>query len=859
MFIFPGYASIDATADLSSLLRDMGAIEESGAWKYRISAQNKDVEIRIGNSIEEMNQALMTEDAHVLYFGHSNYGLGALFATPSEFSSQVVDDILFIDDDRIFNYSSEWVHVNIRGMRTGQAYPFWWPIFKDGSSGIMPYDFGDPLGDPVFNYYVTYQVPGDPTHYKIENVRNGAIERFPDWGGPAWYSPNGSKPNSSNPEDQQYFITNPEPWEPSVEVIGGWQESQTFPGYYLENYIYAPAGRGDVQVRWMFDIPAAGYYKVQAWWSSSTGRSTNAPYTIYHSNPSTLADNNTTIRVNQRLNGARWNELGEFFFDVGEYFVMLTDDTTTGTVVGDAIRVEHVDNPSEVLSADFNARVRSGVAPLEVTFESTVIGQVSGLHWDFGDGATNNTRDYISHVYDQPGIYSVSFTVSGPLGTDRVTKAGYIVVAAGSEPEPILRAEFSARSSREGVAPFEASFRDRSSGNIISWLWDFGDGHSSEEQNPVHLYEADGIYTVKLTVTDANGSATSTETKPEFIRVNIYDKTVDNVDYPKTHYRSKTLLFVNNLDIDPADLKYSRLLYVGCDSGHYFTDTFKRGKMFYALNTSSTGDLPILVYLRSYLEGKTDHEIWQDLQNLDPIFDYFDFDRPPTAQPVNVILSSSEPRAFAVEPMQADVNYTLDEEKEKTIQDLGDLSISMAFDRLGSVDILSDEKFLDKAIYYAFQHRQKASVAFALNAMKQDLYQPSQSGGAINRGIDFYVAEQIFKMFPDEAIDPLLKLYQNGDPITRANVVRASGVIANHPSIYQLLITALDDEDFFEEVEGVESIGNPMRVCDHAYNQIVLKYQIKSVLRTISSAHRVERRDNHIEILKKVLPEHNRQ
>jgi len=231
MFIFPGYASIDATADLSSLLRDMGAIEESGAWKYRISAQNKDVEIRIGNSIEEMNQALMTEDAHVLYFGHSNYGLGALFATPSEFSSQVVDDILFIDDDRIFNYSSEWVHVNIRGMRTGQAYPFWWPIFKDGSSGIMPYDFGDPLGDPVFNYYVTYQVPGDPTHYKIENVRHGAIERFPDWGGPAWYSPNGSKPNSSNPEDQQYFITNPEPWEPSVEVIGGWQESKTFTGY----------------------------------------------------------------------------------------------------------------------------------------------------------------------------------------------------------------------------------------------------------------------------------------------------------------------------------------------------------------------------------------------------------------------------------------------------------------------------------------------------------------------------------------------------------------------------------------------------------------------------------------------------
>jgi hypothetical protein len=259
------------------------------------------------------------------------------------------------------------------------------------------------------------------------------------------------------------------------------------------------------------------------------------------------------------------------------------------------------------------------------------------------------------------------------------------------------------------------------------------------------------------------------------------------------------------------------------------------------------------------LEGKTDHEIWQDLQNLDPIFDYYYFDRPPTEQPVNAVLSGSEPKAFVVEPMQWDVNYTLDEEKERTIQDLGDLSISKAFDRLGSVDILSDEKFLKKAIYYAFQNRQKASVAFALNAVKQDLYQTSRNGGANKQGIDFHVAEKMFEIFPDEAIGPLLQLYHNGDPITRANVVRASGVIANNPSIYQLLIKALDDEDFIEEKENVESIGTPMRVCDQAYNQIVLKYQIKSVLRTISSAHRVETRDNHIEILKKVLREYNRQ
>ena len=418
-----------------------------------------------------------------------------------------------------------------------------------------------------------------------------------------------------------------------MEIVGDWQQSQTYPGYYLENYLYSPAGQGNDQMRWMFDIPTAGYYPENRKHHGRFPDRKQRSWCFYHSNPIT-GDESTTIRVNQRTNGEQWYELGEFYFDIGEYSVMLTDDTATGNVVGDAIRVEHVDNPPEVLSADFNVRVRSGVAPLEVTFDTENVGEVSALLWDFGDGDTNSTRDYITHIYDQSGTYTVTFTVYGPLGSDTVTKTDYIVVGADSDPGPILRAEFRAISAQEGLAPFEARFGDVSSGDIVSWLWDFGDGYTSEEQNPTHIYETAGNYTVTLTVIDSDES-TSTETKPNFIRVSLFDKTIDNVDYPKTHYRSKTLLFVNDLDIDPNDFKYSRLLYVGCDSGHYFTDTFKRGTMFYALNTSSTGDSPVLVYLRSYLEGKKDHEVWQDLQSLDPIFDYYYFDRPPSEQPVD--------------------------------------------------------------------------------------------------------------------------------------------------------------------------------------------------------------------------------
>jgi len=68
-----------------------------------------------------------------------------------------------------------------------------------------------------------------------------------------------------------------------------------------------------------------------------------------------------------------------------------------------------------------------------------------------------------------------------------------------------------------GAAPLKVCFTDKSAGSPTKWEWSFGDGTSSTVQNPIHKYSKAGKYTVKLTVTNAEGS--NTVTKKDYIKV----------------------------------------------------------------------------------------------------------------------------------------------------------------------------------------------------------------------------------------------------------------------------------------------------------------------------------------------------
>lgn len=57
----------------------------------------------------------------------------------------------------------------------------------------------------------------------------------------------------------------------------------------------------------------------------------------------------------------------------------------------------------------------------------------------------------------------------------------------------------------------DVQFTDASTDVALDWYWDFGDGYTSREQNPVHAYSEAGSYTVTLKVVNRIGEDTATE------------------------------------------------------------------------------------------------------------------------------------------------------------------------------------------------------------------------------------------------------------------------------------------------------------------------------------------------------------
>ena len=180
------------------------------------------------------------------------------------------------------------------------------------------------------------------------------------------------------------------------------------------------------------------------------------------------------------------------FYENGIYNVNLIVTTTLGAV-GSISKVIEV--PTGIIIPDFsyspdNPSTQDIISFIDESQGSTIISWL----WDFGDGATSNLQNP-SHLFPDNGLYQVTLTISD--GTNSYSKTKDIMV---SNLLPI--SDFSYIISENSVEFTDLSYDI--DGNIVSWLWDFGDGESSNLQNPTHDYFSRGPFNVVLTVFDDN-------------------------------------------------------------------------------------------------------------------------------------------------------------------------------------------------------------------------------------------------------------------------------------------------------------------------------------------------------------------
>lgn len=120
--------------------------------------------------------------------------------------------------------------------------------------------------------------------------------------------------------------------------------------------------------------------------------------------------------------------------------------------------------------------------------------------WSFGDGNTS-TQQNPSHQYADKGDYLVRLAVTDNDGAEGSTTQTVTIINL----PPTANFTYSPLSPKEGG---DIQFTDMSidpEGKSLSWLWDFGDGYTSEQKNPTREYAEAGQYVVNLTVTDDVG------------------------------------------------------------------------------------------------------------------------------------------------------------------------------------------------------------------------------------------------------------------------------------------------------------------------------------------------------------------
>jgi len=175
----------------------------------------------------------------------------------------------------------------------------------------------------------------------------------------------------------------------------------------------------------------------------------------------------------------------------------------------------------DTVNVDYTATPRCGVSPMTVGFSdlTATTAALTEWLWDFGDGETSNEQNPV-HEYSQEGSFNVILTVSDGIHSTSLTKEDFVVVSSGA-----TFADFNAWPTSGNFSDFPSGkmtsmFEPLEEGPVTEYFWDFDNGETSDERNPIMQF-ALGEYDITLRTTIDLGGCIQTDsvTKENFIVV----------------------------------------------------------------------------------------------------------------------------------------------------------------------------------------------------------------------------------------------------------------------------------------------------------------------------------------------------
>jgi gliding motility-associated-like protein len=197
----------------------------------------------------------------------------------------------------------------------------------------------------------------------------------------------------------------------------------------------------------------------------------------------------------------------------GIYNVSLTvNESVEGVAAGcsNTLTKAHFVNALPAVDFEYQAACAGSVTQFS-SLASSAVG-IESWFWDFGDGNTSNSSNP-NHTFNTAGLYPVKLIVTDFLGCiDSVTKT--------VEAFEIPTVAFDAPAVCLGDTMF---FTDLTIPAGSQWNWSFGDGGTSTDQNPKHLYQNAGTYSVLLQASTPGGCSSSVVQQVEVYPLPIVD------------------------------------------------------------------------------------------------------------------------------------------------------------------------------------------------------------------------------------------------------------------------------------------------------------------------------------------------